>query len=139
MTAIRMGLAANLNRIPGMQCSPWQLANPTPPCSHVFVGETDFSEGTSGGGFSSPPWVVQVLVSEAGGDIAGQMQLDEYLSDDTTSERSVRRAIEADPSLGGAASDLFVASCTGSRYFAFEGRPPVLGAEWRVNVIAPDP
>lgn len=134
-TAIRVGIADALSAIPDLQASPWQLANPTPPACHVYPADADYTESTFGRGIDQIPMTVQVLVAEAPGDIAQQKALDAYLSG--SGERSVKEHLELDATLGGVCSDLFVASRTGARLYLFEGRPPALGAEWRVVVIAP--
>lgn len=136
VTAIREGIAAAINAaIPELQMSAWQLANPTPPAAHVFPDDIDWRDASSNSGITAPPMKVQVLISDASGDIGAQQNLDAYIDDGN--DRSIKRALEQDPTLGGACSDLFVASCSGARFYQFEGRPPALGAEWRVEVLAP--
>jgi hypothetical protein len=58
-------------------------------------------------------------------------RLDAMLDDD--GELSIRAALDADPTLGGAVNSLFVARHSGHRIFPTPAGP-VLGAEWLVDV-----
>jgi hypothetical protein len=130
ITAVRQALAANLSTMLGTQVSPRMLVNPTPPAAHVFPAETDFDQ-TFGRGQDFQVLTVQVLVGTVSSE-AAQDQLDAYLSG--SGPQSVKHAVESDRTLGGACSDLVVASATGYRSVVQEGQAPVLVCEWRVEV-----
>lgn len=134
LTDIRVALAASLGTaISGLQASAYMLANPTTPHAHVLPGEVEYDK-TLQRGLDELFLTVQLIVGTPS-DMGAQMVLDEFLDD---GPRSVKTAIEADPTLNGACSDLHVQGASGYRVYTFgEGRPPALGAEWRVRVIAP--
>jgi hypothetical protein len=146
LAAIRTGLAANLASIAGNQISSYMLANPTPPAIHVYPADITY-DLAMGRGLDEWIFTVQAFVAVVG-DIGAQKTLDAYLA--PSGSQSVKAAIEADLLLTkrlrddgsvqtgqpAAASDVQVVSCTGYRVYAMEGRPPVLGAEWHVEVLA---
>ncbi len=127
---IRNGIADNLRTIPGLQVSAYALANPTPPAAHVLRGSVLYDQAFHGG---THIWTMRVqafvaLVS----DIGGQKLLDRYLSPDGA--LSVKAAIEADTTLGGAVADLHVTTATGEQVFLRDQGGSVLGSEWTVEV-----
>lgn len=133
LTAIRQGVADALNTIPGINASPLMRANPYPPAAHVFPNETQY-HGAMGAGLGHWYLTVQVFVSTVTDDGA-QETLDEMLA--PSGPYSVVEVLEKDSSLGGIVDDLIVESCTGYRTFArTDGGDPLLGAEWRVHVLA---
>lgn len=136
LTDIRTGLAANLRAIADLQVSAYMLSQPTAPSAHVFpggaAGDIEYHQAMRDG-VESWPMTVQVFVALSA-DIGSQVNLDAYIA--SSGARSVKAAIEADTTLGGAAQDLIVVSCSGYRQFVFEGRPPLLGAEWHVRIYA---
>jgi hypothetical protein len=132
LAAIRTGLAANLSTIPDIQVSAYVLSNPTPPCAVVFAGPTDF-DTSFGRGLDNLVFMVRVLVA-AVSDISAVVNLDPYMAG--SGARSVKAAIETDKTLGGACSDLRVVGTEGEQVYTLEGRPPALGAEFRVEVTA---
>jgi hypothetical protein len=135
---IRTGLAANLGTIDAMQVNDngYINASPTPPSAEFFPGGPAGSivyDRAMGRGLDVTPFTVRVYVSLVS-DVGAQVNLDEYIEPSGT--RSVKAALESDTTLGGAANDIHVVSCTGYQQFVFEGRPPLLGAEWHVDVYA---
>jgi hypothetical protein len=137
LSDVRTALAANLAAIPDMQIvsGGYMLSTPTPPAAHIYpggpAGEIVY-DLAMGRGLDRVPFTVQVFVSLAS-EIGGQTNLDEYIEPSGT--RSVKAALESDPTLGGAAEDMRVTSCTGYQQFLFDGRPALLGAEWHVDVF----
>lgn len=128
---IREGLALNLQAIPDLQVSAYLLSRPTPPT--VMVGgpeEISWLEEYGG----RPNWTLPVIVyTGMATDVGAQKLLDRYLAPDGL--ESIRAAIEADPTLGGAVADLAVTSTTGYRtYLVGGGDVLYLGAEWSVTV-----
>lgn len=135
---IREGLAANLAAIPDLQIPErgYMLSNATPPTSEIFpggpAGRIEYDRAM-GRGLDKIPFTVRVLVALAS-EIGAQAAMDDYL--EPTGARSVRAALSADRTLGGAANSLHVVSCSGPQQFLPEGKPPLLGAEWFVDVYA---
>ncbi len=125
---IRDGIAANLATITNTQILSYQLSNPTTPSISIFPAGTDYNQAFNRG---LDRWVftVQAIVSVVS-DENGQQQLDAYLA--PTGSTSIRAAIESDRTLGGAAQNCVVTNASG--YTLFGDTPPVLGAEWTVEV-----
>lgn len=126
-TAIREALAASLDDIDELQQTPYFLTNPTPPAAEVVPGPIDYTSAFQSGR-DEVVMIVRVFVGTVN-DVAAQKRLDGFLNDDT-----IKAAIEADPTLAGASSDLMVKSCSGYRQYRRSAGEPLLGAEWRVTV-----
>ena len=131
LAAIREGLATNLSVIADTQISPYMLANPTPPCIQVMGPDEVTYDVTFGRGSDSWMMIVQAFVASVG-DIAAQARLDKMLH--PTGPESIKEAIESDRTLGGSAKDLRVVRSSGYQQYNLEGRGPVLGAEFTVQV-----
>lgn len=129
---VREALVSNLSTITGVQWSAYMLANPTLPYGEIVPAETEFDLAMDRG-LDRYVLTVRVFVGQMS-DIGAQKNLDEFLAG--SGARSVKAAVEAAPDLGGACDDLRVTGVSGYRQFVFEGKPPALGAEWRVEVIA---
>jgi hypothetical protein len=127
LTAMRAGLAANLATLTDIQVSAYMLANPTPPTIHLYPADTEYDLAMARG-LDRWYFTVQVFCGVTG-DIAAQVRLDAFVV-------SAKPAIESDQTLGGSASSAQVLTFSGYRTYVFEGRPPLLGAEWRVEVLA---
>ncbi len=132
LSAIREGLAANLAPLQDAQVSAYMLAAPTPPCIHVYPDEITYDRAM-GRGEDDWQLVVHGFVGLTS-DVGAQKRLDRWLA--STGAESVKALIETDRTLDGACDDLFVQTCSGYRVYQLEGRPPTLGAEWTVLVIA---
>lgn len=130
--AIREGIAANLGAIKDLQVSAWPLSNPLPPTAQVLAGRTEFDKAF-GRGLDQLVFRVQVLVA-ALADIGSAVNLDAYLAG--SGPRSIKAAVEADKTLGGACQSLRVTEIGDERLFTFGDRPPFLGAEWLVEIQA---
>lgn len=132
LVAIREGLATALQAIPELQASPYMLSNPTPPSAHVFPDEVDFDK-TMGRGHDDWFITVQAFVGMVT-DIGAQKRLDLMLN--PSGVYSVKEAVEAEPTLGSTVDDVRVQSCTGYRVYPMADGSQVLGAEWRVHILA---
>jgi hypothetical protein len=138
---IRTALAAALDAaIDDVQISPYMLTNPTPPAIHIYPTEIDYdlASQVALGAFAMWKFTVQALVGLTT-DQGAQKVLDAMLA--PSGDRSVKAAVEADRSLGGAVQDCRVETATGYRIYSFETavgalRGPLLGCEWTVAVIA---
>lgn len=138
LTQIREGIATNLSAIPDVQVSAYMLASPTPPAIHVFPGTAAAGEAITYDlafhrGLDEYHLTIQAFVG-AVGDIGAQKLLDGFIA--PTGTVSVKAAAESDRTLAGLVGSVHVTSCTGYRTYIAEGRPPVLGCEWAVEVLA---
>lgn len=142
LAAIRVGLVTNLNTLKttyrDMQISPYVLSNPTLPTIWVkptpgAVTEYHQAMETMGNPDGQIMWsiTVQAFVG-AGSDKTAQILLDELLATSGTS--SIKAAIEADKTLGGAAEDLIVRRCISYQEYQRTDGTLALGAEWLVEV-----
>jgi hypothetical protein len=129
---LREGAATALGVIPGLQAHGRLLTSGYLPSAYVVPGEIDYHKAM-GNGHSDYNLVVELHVATLS-DIGGQDQLDEFLSE--SGDRSVKAALEADPTLGGLAQSLVV---QGVRDWGFLPRPatePALGARILFWVMA---
>lgn len=138
---IRAGLAANLSTLKtsyrDMQISAYVLSNPTLPTIWVkptpgAVTEYHQAFETMGNPDGRMTWSLTVQAWAGGVDQATQMLLDELL--DTSGSHSVKAAIEADKTLGGAAQDTVVQRCISYQEYQRPDGTLALGAEWIVEV-----
>ena len=132
--SIRRALAANLESIPGCQVSAYVLANPTLPTLWVRPATDEAIEyhRAMGNGVENVHMTVQAYFGTSG-DIAAQERLDDLLA--STGTKSVKAAIESDRTLGGAADDLVVQSCSGYQEYARPDGTTAFGAQWNVLVL----
>lgn len=131
LAKIRAGLAANLAVLPDVQVNPYWLSNPTPPAIHVFPGQIMF-DSTFQRGMDILEFRVQAFIGLTT-DIGAQTTLDQYLAG--SGALSVKAALEADKTLGGAAFDTRVVSSTGLQQYT-GGQAPLLMCEWTVSIYA---
>jgi hypothetical protein len=129
---LRAGLVAALSTISGYQVSGYWLSNPTPPGMHVFPDAVTYDLAGSRGA-DEWVWFVQAFVS-LNIDKAAQMRLDELLA--SSGAMSVKAAVEADVTLGGACDDLRVIDAKGHQIFDVPGRGVMLGSTWTVHMLA---
>lgn len=122
-----------LRTIPGIQAHAKLLASPTLPVAFVVPGETDFHQSFGNNGHSDYNLIVELHVS-ALTDIGGQDQLDALLSE--SGDRSVKAALEANPTLGGLADNLVVQGFRDYGAFARANGDVVLGARVLVWILA---
>jgi hypothetical protein len=132
ISEIRRGIATNLEAVLGMQISPYMLANPTPPTAQVLPGGIDYDQAMRRG-MDLVTIIVSVIVPFST-DIGSQVLLDEFMA--PTGERSIKTALEADPTLGATVDDLHVTDVTRPSMYTREGGAYALGVEWTVEVLA---
>lgn len=128
---IKKGLADRLATVPGLRVAaqiPEQINPPTAVISRATVNyHRDMAGGTT-------EWSMQVqLVAGRMADKQAQRTIDGWLSWDGT--KSVRRAIEADGSLGGVAIDTAVTSADALTTFQI-GDSEYIGVTLNVTVFA---
>ncbi|MFI6270732.1 hypothetical protein [Micromonospora zamorensis] len=128
ITAVRSGIAANANTIDGLNCYGYVPDSISEPA--FYAAEVDVTYDTSYGGDDELTVTCRVLVGRAD-DEASQRLLDAYLS---RGAHSIKLAIEAEPTLGGACDDLRVQRVQGYRYYQHQNSTYV-GAELVVQVI----
>lgn len=133
--AIREALAASLESIPDLGQSPYVLGNPTPPYAEVEPGPVQFDKAM-GRGLDAMKFIIRVLMP-ASLDRGVQKALDRYR--DGSGEYSIKAAVEADRTLGGAAADTRVSELSGYKRYQSPERSNLthLGCEWTVEVFAP--
>lgn len=132
---VREGLATNLSSISGCQVSAYLLSNPTPPALEVYPDPTEGIEyhRAMGNGLATYTMAVRGIVA-ASTDIGGQKNLDEWLEPSGSS--SVKAAIEADRTLGGAVKDAYVRDVTGYQEYVKPGtNTAYYAAVWTVVVL----
>jgi hypothetical protein len=139
---VRAGLVVNLNALKtgyrDMQISPYELSSPTLPV--IWVKPTPGSvieyhqtfATMSNTGQETWSFTIQAFVA-SGGDVAAQMLLDELLNSDGA--HSLKAAVEADKTLGGACDDLIVRRVSSYQTYASVVDGGIcIGAEWIVEV-----
>lgn len=104
LSTIRKGLADALSTVPRLRVAELVPEQVNPPLAVITRASVDYSQAMSGG---LTEWDMQVqLVAGRMADQQSQRQIDAWLSWD--GQQSVRKAIEADRSLGGAVQTLIV-------------------------------
>jgi hypothetical protein len=133
--AIREALADALSVIPGVQVSPYVLAQPTPPGIQIPPPGATYHTTMRAGGDGINEWefIIQGFVS-LNSDVGAQRVLDELCA--TSGPKSVSALLEADLTLGGVVETLIVTSQTGGRQVEQPPGNPMLLVEWHVTVYA---
>lgn len=127
---IREAIATAVKSVTGVQASAYVLGSPTPPFVHVLRGPVVYDRAM---GHGTHTWTMRVRAYVASvTDVGAQKLLDEFLSVDGA--RSIKAAIEADPTLGGVVSDLQVTEASGEQEFIRDQGGPLLGSEFTVEV-----
>jgi hypothetical protein len=137
VTALRDGIAANLQNVLGLRTFPFVSDQITTPAAVVFPDPGTFlTFGTSYGGQSDDFVFVVVVAVSRSWDRTGQAILDSFL--DATSAQSVKAAIECDPTLGGVADDLKVTEARNYGQLVYSGIE-YYGVEFAVQVLVSNP
>lgn len=136
---IREGLATNLRTIAGLRVSEWVIGDINPPAAVIVPGDPSRKnvyainyDCTMGRGSDDYIFTVLLMVGNKV-ERASQEALDEYLAG--AGAKSVKAAIESEPTLGGAAHFVNV---TGVRDYGIVeyGGQKYVGAEFLVEVTA---
>jgi hypothetical protein len=130
---IRTGLKAALDELGGFNVLKYQRSVPAVETIWFFPDETTYdAAGTRG--LDEWVWTVQAFLSMTI-DEAVQQRLDDLL--DSSGATSIKAALEADPTLGGAVDDLRVVKAEGYQLFQIPGaQAEVIGSTWTVHLIA---
>jgi hypothetical protein len=107
ISLIRKGLGANLSTIRGLRVAETIPDNPSPPIAVVALGNVTY-DGAFDGGLTTYNFTVSVIVGRVA-EREAQRRLDSFIS---TGEGSIKKAIESEKSLDGAAFDLRVSEMT---------------------------
>jgi len=131
LTAIHTGLQDALTTIPGVLVADHIPEKVVAPMIAVGLDRVDFPLSMAGG---SSDWrfVVTVVVKRME-TLSAQLLLDEFMS--YTGDRSVRQALTADRSLGGACHTLLVESVENVRFVGSDDGQ-FLAADFAVRVVA---
>jgi len=128
---LREGIATNLSSISGLRTSWYVPDDPKPPIAVVLPDSVRF-DAAFRRGLDEYTFFVFVIVGRVN-ERTAQSLIDTYCN--PSGESSIKAAIESDPTLGGAASDLRV---TELRNYTAQTIAEVtyLTAEWVVSVYA---
>lgn len=134
---IRAGLAANLLAVfPDAQCSGYVLSAPSTPFFDIELDNDGIEyDQTFDRGLDLWLLVVRGVVAMTS-DQGAQVTLDEWCA--SSGATSVKEALEADQTLGGAAQAIHVTKLNGYRKIGLPMAPTnaYLGAEWHVAIWA---
>jgi hypothetical protein len=131
LSALKQGLADRLATVPRLRVSPQIPEQVNPPMAVVSRARVDYHRDMSGG---TTEWTMQVqLIAGRMADRQSQRTIDAWLSWDGTS--SVRKAIEADGTLGGVALDTVVTDADALTTFQI-GDSEYIGVTMNVTVWA---
>lgn len=130
LTDIRAAIAAKLvAAVDDAQCSGYVLASPTPPFFDVDLADPalDYSLAANSGAHE---WHFVVRgVAQESIDVAAQQSLDAWVDSDL-----IKNALEADQTLNGTVSAVFVEQLSGYRQIAISNTL-YLAVAWAVRVL----
>lgn len=134
VTAVREALAAALATVEGLRPHAFIPDNIVPPAAIIAPAQGTFLtyDSSFSGGSDDMRFIIQLLVSTAS-DRAGQENLDAYLA--AAGDKSVKAAVEDDPSLGGIVDSVAVAEASNYGKVSLEGTE-YFGCEFAVEVLA---
>jgi len=134
LTAIRNGLAANLATVPNMTVNKYVVLQPRPPVFIIRPHPDTLVEhhGAMREGMQLWHMIVEAWAGTLNEAEQAQQLLDVLCSSGAS---SVRAAIEADPTLGGAVGQAMVARCRNYREFATPEGAWIISATWDIDVI----
>lgn len=136
---IRTALAALLEAGLGSELTvtAYMTANPVPPCADLFPTPVEY-DAAFGRGSDDWTFTVRVFV-DAADDVSSQETLDEFLA--PAGPKSVKAALEADPTLGGLLPDgsdsIRVVRAEGYRTYETAQHVLLLGCSWIVELNLP--
>jgi hypothetical protein len=131
LSDLKQGLADRLATVPRLRVSPQIPEQVNPPIAVVSRARVDYHRDMAGG---TTEWTMQVqLVAGRMADRQSQRTIDAWLSWDGPA--SVRRAIEADGTLGGVALDTVVTDADALTTFQI-GDSEYIGVTMNVTVWA---
>jgi hypothetical protein len=132
ISAIASGLAAALAVIPKLRTQPEILDTVPVPCAVIGPPTSIEYDEAMARGADVYTFTIRVLVARAS-ERSAQRALSGYASG--SGATSIKAAVEADPTLGGAAQTVRVASANGIGVYAY-GDVDYLGLEFTTEVVA---
>jgi hypothetical protein len=135
ITLIRNGIGANLRTLTGLRVSETIPDSFSPPIAILSLQSVQYNGAfntTTTQGLTTYNFVVSVIVGKVAERVA-QSRLDSYVS---TGASSVKKAIESDRTLGGAAFDCVVSEMTNIGAVLLSGDVSYLAADFTVVVYA---
>lgn len=135
ITLIRNGIGANLRTLTGLRVSETIPDSFSPPIAVLSLQSVQYNGAfntSSAQGLTTYNFVVSVIVGKVAERVA-QSRLDSYVS---TGASSVKKAIESDRTLGGAAFDCVVSEMTNIGAVLLSGDVSYLAADFTVVVYA---
>lgn len=131
---IRSGLQANLVAAGFTNVNLYTLSNPTPPCFEIDIAPDgmDFDTSFNRGG-DQVTMVVRCVLADSS-DYGSQVTLDTYI--DGAAGTDIKTALQAEPTLGGAAQTIHVTGVQPRRWKSDTTSGLLFGAEWTVLVYA---
>ncbi|MFD9706209.1 hypothetical protein [Lentzea sp. NPDC059081] len=131
VAAVFQGLADRADTIEGLRTHAYMPDLISPPTFYCVELEISYDLSFGRGRDDFNPVICRLLVSRAN-DRSGQKALQEYMKG--SGPKSVKAAIEADKTLGGACESLQVMSVRGMGQYE-HGTDTYYGADWLVRVI----
>lgn len=128
---VREGLAANLRTIQGLRVSEYLPEQINAPMAVINLERLEYL-GAFQGGLRTYSFIVMLIAGRMG-ERSAQRQLDAFMAWD--GDQSVRQAVEADTSLGGAAQTCKVEAARGVRMLDF-GDATYLVVDFEIEVMA---
>ncbi len=135
ITDIRAGIGANLRTLTGLRVAETIPDSFSPPIAVISLSSVQYNGAfntSSVQGLTTYNFTVSVIVGKVAERVA-QNRLDAYIS---TGEQSVKKAIEVDRQLGGAAFDCVVSEMTNVGAVLLSGDVSYLAADFTVTVYA---
>jgi hypothetical protein len=135
ITDIRAGIGANLRTLTGLRVAETIPDSFSPPIAIISLSSVQYNGAfntKSVQGLTTYNFTVSVIVGKVAERVA-QNRLDAYIS---TGEQSVKKAIEVDRQLGGAAFDCVVSEMTNVGAVLLSGDVSYLAADFTVTVYA---
>lgn len=135
ITLIRNGIGANLRTLSGLRVAETIPDSFSPPIAVLSLQSVQYNGAfntSSTQGLTTYNFVVSVIVGKVAERVA-QQRLDSYVS---TGASSVKKAIESDRQLGGAAFDCVVSEMTNIGTVLLSGDVSYLAADFTVVVYA---
>ena len=135
ITLIRAGIGANLRTLTGLRVAETIPDSFSPPIAVLSLGSVQYNGAFNTNttqGLTTYNFTVSVIVGKVAERVA-QNRLDAYVS---TGAQSVKKAVESDRTLGGAAFDCVVSEMTNIGTVVLSGDVSYLAADFTVTVYA---
>ncbi len=132
ITAIRNGLETNIETIAGFRAYSEIPENPVTPCAVITLSNINYDQAYQKG-LTEFAFTVTVIVGRFS-VVQAQQNLNDYANND--GDKSVKTAIESDPTLSGSAVDVRVVSMDSISALDLNDGNNYLGMDFSVTVYA---